>query len=69
MAETTIIERGVDATGNDIGVFQSANDDTIIQQVAWTDDDGDLLAEAQAAYLVVLYRPHLKCHGNVGTSI
>ena len=69
MGNTTIITRELDATGEDMGVFQSAVDDTYIQQAACTDDDGDLLAKAQADYLFVLYRPHLRCHGAVGTSI
>lgn len=69
MGETTVIVREVDATGKDIAMWKSAADETYIQQTAFTDDDGTLLAKAQANYLFILYRPHLKAHGAVGTSI
>ncbi len=69
MGETTIITRELDASGDDMGMFKSTVDDTYIQQLAWTDDEGDLLAKAQPDYLFILYRPHLRSHGGVGTSI
>lgn len=68
MGDSTSITREIDASGDDIAMWKSAVDNTYIQQCALTDDDGDLIAE-QASYLVVLYRPHLRSHGGVGTSI
>jgi hypothetical protein len=66
MGESTFITKETDASGKDIAVWKGANDDTYIQQVAITDDDGDLLAKAQASYVFVSERPHLTCHGGVG---
>ena len=69
MGEAMFIKRGTDPSGEDVGVWKSATDDTYIQQTAHTNDEGVLRAKEQAFFLFVLYRPHLRSHGGVGASI
>lgn len=69
MGEATFIKRDTDPSGEDVGVWKSASDDTYIIQTAHTNDEGVLRGKAQAFFLFVAYRPHLRSHGSVGDSI